>query len=39
MVSLVVKPDKDSREGTATTLVLLDLAGNVLEKTPVTVGG
>ena len=27
------------REGTATTLVLLDLAGNVLEKTPVTVGG
>ncbi len=39
MVSLVVKPDQDSREGTASMLVLLDLAGNVLEKTPVTVGG
>jgi hypothetical protein len=39
MASLVVKPDLDSREGTPTHLVLLDLAGNVLEKTPVTVGG
>ena len=39
MVSLVVKPDQDSREGTASMLVLLDLAGNILEKTPVTVGG
>ena len=38
-VSLVVKPDKDSREGTASMLVLLDPAGNVVEKTPVTVGG
>jgi hypothetical protein len=37
--SLVVKPDLDSREGTPTHLILLDLAGNVLEKTPVTVGG
>lgn len=39
MASLVVKPNLDSREGTPTHLVLLDLAGNVLEKTPVTVGG
>ena len=39
MVSLVVKPDQDSRAGTASMLVLLDPAGNVLEKTPVTVGG
>ncbi len=39
MVSLVVKPTMDSREGTATLLVLLDPAGNVLEKTPVTAGG
>ncbi len=39
MVSLVVRPDQDSREGTASMLVLLDLAGNVLEKAPVTVGG
>jgi hypothetical protein len=39
MASLVVKPKLDSREGTPTHLVLLDLAGNVLEKTPVTVGG
>ena len=38
-VSLVVKAELDSREGTPTHLVLLDLAGNVLEKTPVTVGG
>jgi hypothetical protein len=37
--SLVVKPELDSREGTASLLVLLDSAGNVLEKMPVTVGG
>ena len=35
-VSLVVA--NESREGTATTLVLLDHAGNVLDKLPVTVG-
>jgi hypothetical protein len=34
--SLVVT--NDSREGTATILVLLDQAGNVLDKSPVTVG-
>jgi hypothetical protein len=39
LVSLVVKADKDSREGTASILVLLDPAGNVLEKTAITVGG
>jgi hypothetical protein len=38
-VSLVVKAEYDSREGTASMLVLLDPAGNVLEKMPVTVGG
>jgi hypothetical protein len=38
-VSLVVKADKDSREGTASILVLLDPAGNAIEKTLVTVGG
>lgn len=38
-VSLVVKPDQDARAGTASMLVLLDPAGNVLEKTAVTVGG
>lgn len=37
-VSLVVKAKYDVREGTATTLVLLDQVGNVLDKTPVTVG-
>ncbi len=37
-VSLVVNPKKDSREGSASLLVLLDSAGNVLEKMPVTVG-
>lgn len=37
-VSLVVKPKYDTREGTATTLVLLDQVGNVLDKSPVTVG-
>lgn len=36
-VSLVVT--NESREGTATTLVLLDQAGNVLDKSLVTVGG
>lgn len=36
-VALVV--EDDTREGTATMLVLLDPAGNVLEKMPVTVGG
>ena len=36
-VALVV--ENDTREGTASMLVLLDPAGNVLEKTPVTVGG
>ena len=35
-VSLVVT--NESREGTATTLVLLDHAGNILDKSPVTVG-
>jgi hypothetical protein len=29
----------DGREGTATLLVLLDPAGNVIDKSPVTVGG
>lgn len=36
-VALVVADD--AREGTATTLVLLDVAGNVLDRMPVTVGG
>jgi hypothetical protein len=36
-VALVV--EDDTREGTATMLVLLDPAGNVLEKMAVTVGG
>jgi hypothetical protein len=36
-VALVV--EDDTREGTATMLVLLDPGGNVLEKMPVTVGG
>lgn len=31
--------DKDDREGTAAVLVLLDAGGNVIDKTPVTVGG
>jgi hypothetical protein len=35
-VALVVT--NESREGTATTLVLLDHAGNILDKSPVTVG-
>ena len=35
-VSLVVT--NESREGTATMLVLLDHAGNILDKSPVTVG-
>ncbi len=38
-VSLVVNPKEDSREGSASLLVLLDSAGLVLEKMPVTVGG
>jgi hypothetical protein len=38
MVSLVIKPENDAREGTATILVLLDHAGNVIDKSPVTVG-
>jgi hypothetical protein len=37
-VSLVVKAKYDTREGTATTLVLLDPTGNVVDKAPVTVG-
>jgi len=37
-VSLVVKAKCDTREGTATTLVLLDQAGNVIDKSLVTVG-
>jgi hypothetical protein len=36
-VALVVADD--TREGSATTLVLLDAAGNVLDRMPVTVGG
>lgn len=36
-VALVVM--EDTREGSATTLVLLDASGNVLDKTLVTVGG
>ena len=36
-VALVVTDD--AREGSATTLVLLDTAGNVLDRMPVTVGG
>jgi hypothetical protein len=36
-VALVVADD--SREGSATTLVLLDATGNVLDRMPVTVGG
>jgi hypothetical protein len=37
-VSLVVKPKYDTRVGTATTLVLLDHSGNILDKSPLTVG-
>ena len=36
-VALVVQDD--TREGSATTLVLLDAAGNVIDKNLVTVGG
>ena len=36
-VALVVADD--AREGSATTLVLLDPAGSVIDKMPVTVGG
>ena len=35
-VGLIVT--NESREGTATTLVLLDHAGHVIDKSPVTVG-
>jgi hypothetical protein len=38
VASVVVKPEHDTRAGTATTLVLLDHAGNVVDKAPVTVG-
>jgi hypothetical protein len=34
----VVKGQYDARQGTATTLVLLDPTGNVIDKAPVTVG-
>jgi hypothetical protein len=37
-VSLVVKAKHDTREGTATILVLLDRVGNVIDKSAVTVG-
>lgn len=37
--SVAVVVTDDTREGSATTLVLLDPAGRVVEKTPVTVGG
>jgi hypothetical protein len=37
-VSVVVKGQYDARQGTATTLVLLDPTGNVIDKAPVTVG-
>ncbi|HUY33122.1 MAG TPA: BREX-1 system phosphatase PglZ type B [Pirellulales bacterium] len=37
--SLALVVEYDARDGTAAILVLLDADGNVLEKTPVTVGG
>ncbi|MBA4188928.1 MAG: BREX-1 system phosphatase PglZ type B [Planctomycetaceae bacterium] len=37
--SVAVVVTDDTREGSATTLVLLDPSGHVIEKTPVTVGG
>ena len=37
--SVAVVVTDDTREGSATTLVLLDPTGRVIEKTPVTVGG
>ena len=37
-VSVVLKAELDARVGTATTLVLLDHSGNVVDKSPVTVG-
>jgi hypothetical protein len=37
-VALVVKAKYDTREGTATTLVLVDHTGTVVDKAPVTVG-
>jgi hypothetical protein len=36
--SVAVKAELDSRAGTATTLVLLDHSGNVVDRAPVTVG-
>ena len=36
--SVVLKAELDARVGTATTLVLVDHAGNVVDKSPVTVG-
>jgi hypothetical protein len=33
-----LKAELDARVGTATTLVLLDHSGNVVDKSPVTVG-
>jgi hypothetical protein len=36
-VSLVVNPKKDSREGTASILVLLDPAGKLIDKRPVNI--
>lgn len=36
--SVALLVTNESREGTATTLVLLDHAGNILDKSPVTVG-
>jgi hypothetical protein len=37
-VSVVLKADLDTRVGTATTLVLLDRSGNVVDRSPVTLG-
>ncbi len=36
--SVAVKAELDTRAGTATTLVLLDRSGNVVDRAPVTVG-
>ncbi len=37
-VSVVLKAELDTRVGTATTLVLLDRSGNVVDRSPVTLG-
>jgi hypothetical protein len=37
-VSVVLKADLDTRVGTATTLVLIDRSGNVVDRSPVTLG-